>query len=128
MDYLFYTEDGNYLHFEFQTTDKKEDIKRFLYYDASLFYKEKRRVRTMVIYSADIDNVETYIDAGTIKYQVEAFYMKNIDGDEKLRYLRDKISTKKHLTAEDILTLSFIPLMSGKKTRSLMTLESIELI
>ncbi|GAA0730373.1 hypothetical protein GCM10008905_31580 [Clostridium malenominatum] len=41
-DYLFYTEDGNYLHFEFQTTDKKDDIKRFLYYDASLFYKEKR--------------------------------------------------------------------------------------
>ncbi|OPJ64024.1 hypothetical protein [Clostridium oryzae] len=43
-DYLFYTEDGSYLHFEFQTTDKREDIKRFLYYDASLFYKEKRTV------------------------------------------------------------------------------------
>jgi len=26
MDYLFYTDDGNYLHFEFQTTDKKDDI------------------------------------------------------------------------------------------------------
>jgi hypothetical protein len=38
-DYLFYTEDGNYLHFEFQTTDKKDDIKRFLYYDASLFIR-----------------------------------------------------------------------------------------
>ncbi|WP_315674959.1 hypothetical protein [Clostridium sp. 19966] len=23
-DYLFYTDDGNYLHFEFQTTDKKD--------------------------------------------------------------------------------------------------------
>jgi len=28
MDYLFYTEDGNYLHFEFQTTEKKEDIQK----------------------------------------------------------------------------------------------------
>ncbi len=70
MDYLFYTEDGNYLHFEFQTTDKKEDIRRFLYYDASLVRNDNRRVRTMVIYSADIENVETYIDAGTIKYEV----------------------------------------------------------
>lgn len=70
---MFYTEDGNYLHFEFQTTDKKDDIKRFLYYDASLFYKDKRKVRTIVIYSSDINEVETYIDAGTIRYEVEAF-------------------------------------------------------
>lgn len=59
-DYLFYTEDGSYLHFEFQTTNKKDDIKRFLYYDASLFYKEKRKVKTIVIYSADIEDVEKY--------------------------------------------------------------------
>ena len=71
-DYLFYTEDGGYLHFEFQTTNKKEDIKRFLYYDASLFYKEKRKVRTFVIYSSDIDDVETFVDAGTITVFVPA--------------------------------------------------------
>ena len=88
IDYLFYTEDGGYLHFEFQTTDKKDDIKRFLYYDASLFYKEKRKIKTMVIYSADIEDAETFIDAGTIKYNICAFYMKNLDGDERLKYLR----------------------------------------
>ena len=126
-DYLFYTEDGNYLHFEFQTTDKKEDIKRFLYYDASLFYKEKRKVRTIVIYSADIENVETYIDAGTIKYEIEAFYMKNLDGDKKLEYLKNKIENGESLSGEDIVTLSFIPLMKGKESRSKRTLESIEL-
>lgn len=106
---------------------KIEDIKRFLYYDASLFYKDKRKVRTIVIYSADIDDVETYIDAGTIKYEVEAFYMKNLNGDEKLEYLRNKINRGEHFTAEDILTLSFIPLMSGKESRSRRALESIEL-
>lgn len=127
MDYLFYTEDGNYLHFEFQTTDKKEDIRRFLYYDAALVRNENRRVRTMVIYSADIENVETYIDAGTIKYEVEAFYMKNLDGDEKLKYLRHKITNGEHLSEEDILSLSFVPLMSGKDNRSKRTLNSIEL-
>lgn len=126
-DYLFYTEDGGYLHFEFQTTDKKEDIKRFLYYDASLFYKEKRKIRTVVIYSADIENVETNVDAGTIKYEVEAFYMRNLDGDEKLRYIRDKILRNEHLTGKDILTLSFIPLMRGKENKSRRTLDRIEL-
>ncbi len=126
-DYLFYTEDGEYLHFEFQTTDKKDDIKRFLYYDASLFYKEKRKVKTIVVYSADIENVETFVDAGTITYNIEAFYMKNIDGDKKLQYLKSKIARNEQLTGEDIVSLSFIPLMRGKDTRSKRTLDSIEL-
>ena len=126
-DYLFYTEDGGYLHFEFQTTNKKDDLKRFLYYDVSLFYKEGRKVRTLVIYSSGIENVDTYIDAGTTKYNIEAFYMKNLNGDEKLEYLREKISKGEKLTGEDILTLTFLPLMRSKKNKSDVTIESIEL-
>lgn len=76
------------MHFESQTTNKRDDIKRFLYHDASLYYKEKRKVRTIVIYSADIENVETYIDAGIIKY------MKNLDVDEKLNLKRRKTNRR----------------------------------
>ncbi|QXE21163.1 DUF4351 domain-containing protein [Clostridium sp. 001] len=126
-DYLFYTEDGNYLHFEFQTTDKKDDIKRFLYYDASLFYRDKKKVRTVVIYSADIGKADEYIDAGTIKYGVEAIYMKKFDGDEKFEYLKEKIERKEKLSNKDILTLTMLPLMSGKRSRSERAIESIEL-
>jgi len=126
-DYLFYTEDGGYLHFEFQTTNKRDDLKRFLYYDVSLFCKEKRKVRTLVIYSSEIENVETFIDAGTIKYNIEAFYMKNLNGDEKLDYLGEKISNGKSLTSEDILTLTLIPLMSGKESSCDRSLKSINL-
>ncbi len=126
-DYLFYTEDGGYLHFEFQTTNKKDDIKRFLYYDASLFCKEGRKLRTLVVYSSGIENVETYIDAGTVKYNIEAFYMKNLDGDKKLEYLKEKILNGEKLTGEDILTLTFLPLMSTKRNKGNITIESIEL-
>jgi hypothetical protein len=126
-DYLFYTEDNNYLHFEFQTTDKKEDIKRFLYYDASLFYKDRRKIRTVVIYSADIDEAQVHINAGSIKYDIEAFYMKDLNGDEKLEILQRKINNKDKLTNEDILNLSFLPLMSSKVSRSERTLKGIEL-
>ncbi|MGH4140110.1 hypothetical protein [Clostridium sp.] len=52
MDYTFYTEDGNYLHFEFQTTNRQEDIRRFMFYDASLHYKGNRKIRTVVVYSS----------------------------------------------------------------------------
>ncbi len=126
-DYLYYTDDGNYLHFEFQTTDKKDDLKRFLYYDASLFYKDKRKVTTIVVYSADIYDVETFIDAGSIKYSIKAFYMSQLDGDEKLEYLARKIECGDHLTNQDILALTFLPLMKGKETRSDRTIKSIQL-
>lgn len=53
--------------------------------------------------------------------------MRNLNGDEKLEYLRDKINRGEHFTAEDILTLSFIPLMRGKESRSKRALDSIEL-
>jgi hypothetical protein len=53
--------------------------------------------------------------------------MKDLNGDEKLELLRDKIERKEHLTGEDILTLSFIPLMSSKESRSKRALQSIEL-
>ncbi|AKN29983.1 hypothetical protein Ccar_03700 [Clostridium carboxidivorans P7] len=127
MDYTFYTEDGNYLHFEFQTTNKEEDIRRFLFYDASLYYKSNRKIKTIVVYSADIENAKTYIDAGNIKYSIDAFYMNNINGDEKYDILKDKIENNEELTDEEILSLTFIPLMKGKLTRTERTLKSIEL-
>ncbi|PRR81776.1 DUF4351 domain-containing protein [Clostridium vincentii] len=126
MDYLFYTDSGDYLHFEFQTTDKKDDISRFLYYDASLYFKHKKKIRTVVVYSSDIKNTITYLNCGTINYNVEAFYMKSLDGDSKLDYIRHKVENDITLTEQDIMSLSFIPLMSSKKSKSEITLESIE--
>ncbi|MBC2582291.1 DUF4351 domain-containing protein [Clostridium sp. DJ247] len=127
MDYTFYTEDGSYLHFEFQTTNKDEDIRRFLLYDASLYCKSNRKIRTIVVYSADIENAKTYVDAGNIKYSTEAFYMSSINGDEKYDVLKGKIENNEELTDEEILSLTFIPLMKGKLTRAERTLKSIQL-
>jgi hypothetical protein len=127
LDYLFYTEDGGYLHFEFQTTKKREDITRFLYYDTSLFCRDNRKIETIVIYSSEITNAVTYIDGGTVKYEIKAFYMSNIDGDENYRYLKDKIIKGEPLTNEDIMKLTFIPLMRTDKDKGDITIDCIEL-
>jgi hypothetical protein len=126
MDYLFYTANGEYLHFEFQTTMKKDDISRFLYYDASLYYKSKMNINTIVIYSSEITDVVTHMNCGSIKYDIKSFYMSNFDGDEKLQIIEHKVRNNIELTQQDIMTLSFVPLMSSKKTKSELTLESIE--
>ena len=85
MDYLFYTVSGDYVHFEFQTTKKRDDISRFLYYDASLHYKSKKKIITIVIYSSEINDVDAHINCGSINYSIEAFYMNQLNGDEKLK-------------------------------------------
>ena len=127
MDYLFYTEDGGYLHFEFQTTKKKDDISRFLYYDTSLYCKSKRKITTIVVYSSEINDVVTKLDCGSIKYDIKSFYMSSFDGDVKLKNIKDKVDNNIELTEQDIMTLSFIPLMSTEKSKSEITLESIEI-
>jgi predicted transposase/invertase (TIGR01784 family) len=126
-DFLFYTSDGGYLHFEFQTTNKSDDIKRFTYYDASLHYRDRKKIRTIIVYSSDIDNVDEYLDAGSIKYGIEAFYMKNLDYNSNLQYLEDKINNGELLSDNDILKLTFLPLMSGYINKSDKAIKSIEL-
>jgi predicted transposase/invertase (TIGR01784 family) len=127
MDYLFYTDEDQYLHFEFQTTKKKEDLSRFLYYDASLYYKSEKKITTVVVYSSDIKDVVINLDCGSIKYNIKSFYMSNFDGDSKLKDIKQKVENNIELTDQDIMTLSFIPLMTSKKSKSDITLESIEL-
>lgn len=105
----------------------RADMCRFLYYDASLYFKNKRKVKTVIIYSADIANVNKYVDAGSVKYSVEAFYMSSLDGDDRLKYLKDKIFNGSNLTDEDIVNLSLIPLMKSKRDKSTQTINCIEL-
>lgn len=126
-DYTFYTENDDYLHFEFQTTNKEEDINRFLFYDASLFYKYGKKVNTLVVYSSDIKKSKTKVDAGSLKYEIKAFYMSSLNGDEEYNNLKTKIDKGEDLTKEEILSLTFIPLMDSKEDKSTRTIKSIEL-
>ncbi|MEG0306457.1 MAG: DUF4351 domain-containing protein [Clostridium sp.] len=52
--------------------------------------------------------------------------MKNLDGDSKLDELNYKVKNNMEFTEQDIMTLSFIPLMSSVKSKSDITLDSIE--
>ncbi|MEA5007185.1 DUF4351 domain-containing protein [Clostridium tyrobutyricum] len=53
--------------------------------------------------------------------------MKNINGDEKLKYLTSKIHNKEKLTKDDILSMTFLPLMRGSESRGQRAIKSIEL-
>ncbi|MBV4438624.1 DUF4351 domain-containing protein [Clostridium tyrobutyricum] len=110
MDYTFLLDDNSFLHLEFQTTNRKSDLARFLAYDA-----------------VNIKKAETNISIGSIKYSVNAFYMSNLNGDEKYEYLKHKIQSNDILNSNDLLSLVFLPIMSSTKDKNERILESIRL-
>src|SRR5690348_256582 len=56
MDALFRLQDGSLLHLEFQTTRRRQDLARFLLYDAQLAVKyPATTIHTIVIFGAGIE-------------------------------------------------------------------------
>ncbi|PRR86665.1 DUF4351 domain-containing protein [Clostridium luticellarii] len=127
MDYTFLLDDNSFLHLEFQTTNRKSDLSRFLAYDAVLYYKENRPVNTIVVYSSNVKKAETNINIGSIKYSVSAFYMNDLNGDVKYEYLKHKIQAGDILNSDDLLSLVFLPIMNSTEDKNERILESIKL-
>jgi len=119
-DWMWLGDNQSFLHFEFESTYDKEDLARFMVSDAIFYYKEKKPVRTIVVYSADITDTETTLDTGTIKYSVEAFYMVKLNGDETYDRIKAKVDAREQLNKQDLMSIVFLPLMKNsvnKETR-----------
>jgi hypothetical protein len=126
-DWVCETEDGELIHFEFQTTNKPEDLPRFMAADAILFFKEKKRVRTFVVYSGDIETAETTLDAGSIHYTVNAFYLAGLDGDAMYGDLRRKINAGEPLAKRDLMAVVLLPLMKSSRDKGARLTQAVEL-
>lgn len=127
MDFVFLLEDDTYLHLEFQTTKGYGNLKRFLLYDARLLKKSNKKIRTAVIYSADINNAENRLDAGSIKYNIENIFMKKYNGDKIYLEIKRKIEQSIELSDLDKLNLIFLPLMSNSTDKNKSAVKAVEL-
>ncbi len=127
MDFIFLLEDESLLHLEFQTTNKNENLSRFLLYDARLYKKDKKQINTAVIYSGDIEKAQDCINVGSINYQVSNVYMKAFDGDKIFSDLQEKVDLKVKLTDRDRLNLIFLPLMKSSTDKNEMAINAVEL-
>ena len=126
-DWVFLAEDNTYIHFEFQSSNKPKDLARFMISDAILFVNERRPIKTIVVYSSDIKNAITELNAGSIKYNVEAFYMITLDGDKTYDDIKAKVSTGQQLTKQDLMSIVFMPLMKNSVDKATRMEQSIHL-
>ena len=112
-DWIWDTEDGSCLHFEFQSDYDKNDMARFMITDAMMFFKTGKPVRTIVVYSANIKEAITTLNAGAIQYNAEAFYMSSLDGDKTYEKIKAKTAAGESLTKQDLMSIIFLPMMNN---------------
>jgi len=129
MDYTFLMEDDSYIHFEFQSTDKGVlDLRRFRTYEALLNLQTGRDVVTYVVYSGDIKNPLGGYESGINSYRVNAISMANKDGDKIFNDIIEKMKSGEELTKQDIIALTFSPIMGGKLSKGDKILNAIRVV
>lgn len=129
MDYTFLMEDDTFIHFEFQTTNKGvADLRRFRAYEALLSHQTGKDVVTYVVYSSNIKNSCSILETGISKFRINAISMSNKDGDKVFDDIVKKINSRKKLTKEDIISLTFTPIMGGKISKVDRILNAISIV
>ena len=129
MDYTFLMEDDSYIHFEFQTTNKgKSDLRRFRVYESVLSLQKDKDVTTYVVYSGNIKNAKDTLETGINKYKVKSIFMSDKNGDLVVEELEKKVKNKEHITKQELIALTFTPIMGGKLTKAEKIIKSIKIV
>lgn len=129
MDYTFLMEDDTYIHVEFQTTDKgKDDLRRFRAYESLLSFQTGKDVVTYVVYSNGIQKTKSVLETGINQYNVKAMSMLDKDGDIVIKEVEEKINNNIEVTKQDLIALTFTPIMSGKLSKLDKIIKSIRLV
>ena len=122
-------EDDTYIHFEFQTTNKgKSDLRRFRVYEAVLSLQKDKNVTTYVVYSGNIKNAKDTLETGINKYKVKSIFMSDKNGDLIVEELEKKVKNKENITKQELVALTFTPIMGGKLTKAEKIIKSIRIV
>lgn len=129
MDYTFLMEDDTFIHFEFQTTNKgKVDLRRFRAYEALLSHQTGKDVITYVVYSGNIKNPGNILRTGISEFKVNSISMADKDGDKIYNDIVEKIKSGIEITKQDIISLTFTPIMGGEISKADKILNAINVV
>lgn len=113
-DFNLVMEDGSWIHFEFQSKNEGlEGLKRFRVYESVTSYQYKVKITTYVLFSGKIQNPMTEFTEGVNTYRIQPIIMTKFNADELMRKLQEKMDAGEELKKEDLVPLTFCPLMGG---------------
>lgn len=116
-DFNLVMEDGNWKHFEFQSSNEGiGGLKRFRTYEALTSYKYGVEVTTYVLYSGKIRNPVTEFTEGINTYRIQPIIMGKENADELLIRLDEKIKREERISKADLVPIVLCPLMGGESS------------
>ncbi|MDY4077165.1 MAG: DUF4351 domain-containing protein, partial [Clostridium sp.] len=85
-------------------------------------------VTTYVVYSGNIKNAKDTLETGINKYKVKSIFMSDKNGDLIVEELEQKVKNKENITKQELVALTFTPIMGGKLTKAEKIIKSIRIV
>jgi len=127
-DMVFLLADDTYMHFAFETGHNSTDaLLKCASYDLRLYERDRRKIRPVVIYTAEVKTKPPGLDIGALSYNPDVILMCDYDGDAIFAALEAKIQSGQELTDIDMLNLVLLPLMHHTLPRKELAADSIKL-
>ena len=136
LDNLFQLSDGSLAIIDYESSFDKENFVKYLNYIARVIKRfavqkklgELKKIKMVVIYTADVERAEVVYYLGGLLLVVEAAYLVRRDSDEIYCRLKRKIEAGEHLSGEELMELMVLPLtVKGKQGKQIWIEKSVEL-
>ncbi|MDY4079516.1 MAG: DUF4351 domain-containing protein, partial [Clostridium sp.] len=73
-------------------------------------------------------NAKDTLETGINKYKVKSIFMSDKNGDLVVEELEKKVKNKEHITKQELIALTFTPIMGGKLTKAEKIIKSIKIV
>ena len=136
LDNLFLLEDEAVAIIDYESAYSRENFVKYLNYAARVVKRyavqkklpQLKKLRIIVIYTADVEKASTEFDLEGVLVRVEPAFLVNLDTEEIRKKLEEKISRKEPLDVEEQMQLMVLPLtVKGDDRKQKLILETVNL-
>ena len=136
LDNLFEMEDGAVAILDYESEFSRENFVKYLNYVARIMRRyanqksldQLKKLKILVIYTADVSQAQEVYDLGGVVIQVEASYLIHQNTKEIYGRLKEKVSAGEGLNVTERMELMILPLtIKGKKEKQEYIQKAIEL-
>lgn len=136
LDHLFLLSDGSLSIIDYESEFNRENFVKYINYFARVIKRyanqqklgELKRIKMVVIYTADVEHADCVYDLDGLVLNVEAAYLVHLDTDQIYCKLSKKIQQNERLTEEELMELMVLPLtVKGKPGKQEVIVKAVEL-
>lgn len=134
LDEFLVLEDDSLAILDYESDYSRKKMKKYLNYVTAIVNKYpsmtdgKRKIRMIVIYTADVEKADKTLDLGCLKMTIEQGFLLKMDTEKIFERLKEKIAAKELLTDEELMEAVVLPLtVKGNQAKVKLLGEALEM-